>query len=274
MKKILRFLMVIAVLSAVIVPLVPQQATAQTSVTSTILSAALGQTDTTMYVASATGFTASSGTATYYAYIDRELVGIRAVSGTTITITRGQQQTKAMPHRVSSVVFVGPAVAFAQSDPGSGQCTLQTSQQYTPVINIVNGNVWNCSQLRTAAQSSAGSGISGNATGLWQASNLLGVGYSMPYTTVTDVAYTIKMSDTFVDYNSITTSRTATLPAITGVYGKVVIVKHSGATATLTIAASAGQYVGTIGTSSIGITHDQALKLISVGNGWVTTGAP
>ena len=267
MRKLLRLFTVIAVLFSAI-GLVSQDAMAQTAVTNTVLTANLSQTGRTMTVTSATGFTASSGTATYYAYVDRELMRITAVSGTTISIERGSQQTKAMPHRTSATVFVGSAVTFVQSDPGYGQCTLATSQQYTPVINIVNGTVWNCSQLTTAAAVSVNN-FTATRTGVWQASNLLNVMGSMPYTTVVNAAYTAKLSDVFIDYVSMTAARTITLPAVS-TPGKIFIVKHSAGDQTLTVGVSSGQYIATIGTTTLAVTHDNTARLISVGNGWVT----
>jgi len=126
---------------------------AQTVVTSTTLSAALGNSPVaTMTVASATGFVANST----FALIDKELVIVQAVNSTTIGITRGADGTRPAPHISGATVWVGPAVAFNKYTP-SGQCT-RTLLQYVPFIvagdrdPLNNGILFDCLGLTTAGQ--------------------------------------------------------------------------------------------------------------------------
>lgn len=145
------------VLGLVAVLLVSLPASAQTYLTSTTLSGAVNNAQTTLVVASATGIAAGGAL-----YIDRELVTVRSVSGTTITVNRGQGGTVANAHGTSRTVIILPAAALGaggaitQVDPsgtdGVGSCTL-TSQRYQPIINVTNGNVWLC-RYTAAAQTS------------------------------------------------------------------------------------------------------------------------
>lgn len=137
MKRLFRHLLTAAVLCALCVT----SATAQTYATTTTLSAALGLNDTTMVVASATGFTVGR-----YVYIDAEAVEIRSISGTTIGITRGQLGTPQQAHATSKRVITGNDLHFQQSDPYYGQaCTGGVGQAaYLPWINVLRGLVWTC----------------------------------------------------------------------------------------------------------------------------------
>lgn len=107
---------------------------AQTALNSTTLSAAI--TDTTsqyITVASATGFTLPlSGQTQVYALIDKEIVAVRGVQGTSIQVARGQLSSRATTHLSGSVVLVGSPLAYA-SFPPSGSCT-RTNLPFVPVI--------------------------------------------------------------------------------------------------------------------------------------------
>lgn len=128
---------------------------AQTYLTSTTNSAAISASQTTFAVASATGIAAGGAL-----YINREYMPVRSVSGTNITVQRGQAGTVANAHGASQTVIIIPAAAVptvvTSVDPtpvdGVGTCTL-TEHQYLPVINVSNGNVWLCRY--TAANQSA-----------------------------------------------------------------------------------------------------------------------
>lgn len=119
---------------------------AQTYLTSTTNSAAISASATTFVVASASGIAAGGAL-----YINREYMTVRAVSGTTITVTRGQAGTVANSHGASQTVIIIPAAAIptvvAQVEPagtaGMGACDI-TAFQYQPIINVANGNVWLC----------------------------------------------------------------------------------------------------------------------------------
>lgn len=125
------------------------RAQAQTIIlTPTTLSAAIGDSKAhTMVVTSATGFVAN----TTVAVIDREMVAVEAVSGTTITIRRGASGTVATTHANSALVFVGSPVAFApatttrvdQSGNPAGSCT-RGSLLYLPVINLRTATISDC----------------------------------------------------------------------------------------------------------------------------------
>lgn len=140
---------------------------AQTFLTTTTLSTAVGSpTADTVVLASAT--TAAAGGVLY---IDRELMGIVSVSGTSVRVTRGQQGTAAAPHGASSIVIIGPAASlqasgpyglssFGQSDPPMGSCTT-APYRFLPIINVVSGDVWSCRW------------IGGSATKVWAATNVV-----------------------------------------------------------------------------------------------------
>jgi len=127
---------------------------AQTYLTSTTLSGAVNASTNTFVVASASGIAAGGGL-----YVDREFVTVRAVSGTTITVNRGQGGTPANSHGVSRTVIIVPEAAIPSVitavDPsgvaGVGTCSA-ASHRYLPIINVVNGNVWLC-RYTAAAQS-------------------------------------------------------------------------------------------------------------------------
>lgn len=117
---------------------------AQTTTTTTTLSAAITQPigeppQRTISVASATGFTAG----TTALFVDRELMMVQAVSGTTITVRRGAGGLLS-PHANATTVYVGPVGAgpFRRYNP-AGSCTA-TNELYLPQINTEDGSRWNC----------------------------------------------------------------------------------------------------------------------------------
>lgn len=146
---------------------------AQTVLTMTTLSAAVqgGQSSSTIVtgqvgilsVASATGISAptpntsfiqnfaTSGAQTAL-YVDRELMEVRAVSGTTITVVRGLGSTAATSHLSGALVFVIPEAnnpwlnAQASGQPQSvpaGSCT-RANEIYLPRINFLSGLISDC----------------------------------------------------------------------------------------------------------------------------------
>jgi len=126
---------------------------AQTYLTSTTNSAAMTSSATSFTVASATGIAAGGAL-----YVNREYMTVRSVSGTVVTVTRGQAGTVANAHGASQTVIIIPAAAIPTvitlKDPtpidGVGTCTA-SEHQYLPVINVGNGNVWLC-RYTAAAQ--------------------------------------------------------------------------------------------------------------------------
>jgi len=153
-------------------------ASSQTLLTTTTLSAALqgagsvnGATPTgntsILTVASATGISAptpntsltsgltSTSDAQSYLYIDRELMQVKAVSGTTITVIRGVSGTGASSHASGAIVFIVPAAAFgswsgtgfaaAAQGPSvpQGSCT-RSNEPYLPRIDFSSGSISDC----------------------------------------------------------------------------------------------------------------------------------
>lgn len=115
---------------------------AQTILTPTTLAAALTDSKTKITsVTSATGFVAG----TTVAYVDRELMGVQAVNGTSITFIRGMAGTFAGPHTVTASVFVwnpsnvGP---FFVGIP-QGSCT-RSKELYLPRIDVKSGTISDC----------------------------------------------------------------------------------------------------------------------------------
>ncbi len=183
-------------------------AIAQTVLNSTTTSAAITTTGATqMSVASATGFTAAgTGSTLTYALIDREIVQVRAVSGTVIQITRGQLSTVATPHVSGAIVWVGGSTAFNPYLP-SGQCT-RTALNFVPYIVTGGasagrgsevGSLWDCLGLTTAGQ--------------WVETNDMGIGFSVLGSTVSSATSVTPTGTYFKMSGSVNPVSTITLPA-------------------------------------------------------------
>ena len=118
----------------------------QASLTKTTLSSAISTgTNQTIFVASATGITASPVT---MLYVDREAMLVLSISGTTVKVARGQSGTASVPHVTGSMVLAGTPDQFYTRDP-SGACTA-TATAVTPWVNISTGNQWLCSTITTS----------------------------------------------------------------------------------------------------------------------------
>lgn len=90
-----------------------------------------------------------------YLYIDRELMQVKAVSGTTITVIRGVGGTYAPSHLSGAVVFIVPSAVFgiwsgSGADSGAqgpsfpqGSCT-RTNELYLPRIQFSSGTISDC----------------------------------------------------------------------------------------------------------------------------------
>jgi hypothetical protein len=86
------------------------------SLTATTLSAAIGASDTTISVASATGITApnfTSGVGITYLFIEQEVLLVLGVSGTFISVQRGYNGTFTAAHGVTTPVLSGLPADFA-----------------------------------------------------------------------------------------------------------------------------------------------------------------
>ncbi len=146
----------LAVAALVAVPLM-----AQSTITNTTLSTAMTATTFTASVASASGASVGS-----FIYVDRELMQITAVSGTTLTVQRAQGSTGNQSHAASATVLVGTGAQFQSVDPQYGTCTNSSYRATTkPWVNVATGNLWLCR---------FGSG----GIGTWQATNPVPITYS------------------------------------------------------------------------------------------------
>ena len=160
--KTINFVLLAALL--LIIGAVP--VSAQTVATTTTLSANVAAGDTVISVTSATGFTAGNAL-----YVDAEQMLIRSVSGTAITVMRGQNGTADRAHDNAERVITGAATGgfrgeghFHIADPDYGaDCTRGSGQvSHSPWINVRTGTVWMC----------GGSGQNGTAGLSWTATNV------------------------------------------------------------------------------------------------------
>src|SRR5439155_17228916 len=240
---------VLAVIGAVVMP-----GFSQTATTQTITSAAMTATQTTITVASSTGFTASSGTQSYNAWVDGELLKILSQVGTSTTwnVTRGLSPTRGVGHPTASLVFVGPAVAtgpFVMQDPFPGTSCTPTNFQYLPLINVRNSTLWNCISTTVSGGLAATGGGNGSR---WNGVSLTKNTTTHPTTVIADANYTALLADEFIIFNKLSTGRTVTLPAVTGIEGKVfVIANPTTNTSTITIQGSNAQLFGTAGGATV-----------------------
>lgn len=123
-------------------------AAAQTVLTNTTLSTAVGTTNgKVLILASATGVTApstSDGTKLTYLWIDKEAMEVQAVSGTNITVARGVNGTTASTHASSAFVFVVPAFkATLFGVIPTGSCT-RANELLLPRIHFASGIISDC----------------------------------------------------------------------------------------------------------------------------------
>lgn len=240
-----------------------QQVDAQATLTQTILSAAMstnaqGATDTAV-VATATA-SSSAFSAGNIVFIDKEAMRVKStyVSGTLVPVLRGQEGTKVMPHAISSVVYVGPASWFTRNDP-SGLCTASTGSLSTPMISLVTGNLYTCS-------------TTGTGVARWQATNFVSFSPILAYRD-TSLTQTGALTDVFVNYSSLTgPAITYTLPAVTGLFGKMLIITSSAfpSASNITVAPASGTTIGGVAANITLTTTSPVARLISVGGNWVT----
>lgn len=135
-----------AVLALFALLLVPSFALAQqNTLTQTTLSAAITVSQNTFALASATNVTVGATSYNTDLYIDRELMVVTAVSGTVVTVLRGQGGTQAAAHSASNMVLVGRPSWFVAFDP-QGTCVL-ANVVATPIVNYKTGAQWLCSSV-------------------------------------------------------------------------------------------------------------------------------
>lgn len=108
------------------------------ALTTTTLSSAVAVTDTTIVVASATGFAAGS-----VIRIDDETLYVTKayVSGTTINVTRGEDGTVTAVHPVTANVTVGLATDFSTPGPGGPTVTQQAQKDRVLVSYSASGAI-------------------------------------------------------------------------------------------------------------------------------------
>lgn len=116
--------------------------------TRTTLSANASESATTIQVASATGFSVGNKI-----WIDFEQLHIVAISGTTITVRRGDNGTAARAHDSGDAAWTGAATGgptgaghFNTRDPDFGEDCVRAQGQAThlPWINVRSGWMWSC----------------------------------------------------------------------------------------------------------------------------------
>lgn len=146
---------------------------AQTTLSSTTLTPNITANTVTFAVGSASGISALGSLGQYQTmlYIDHELMGVRSVSGTNITVDRGkgatafQGEASQTTHHAAAVVWIGPPQAFAQAAPVVGTQCVRANLQYVPIIIVPTGQKMDCLGLTTAGQyvrtDAAGPGVLG-----------------------------------------------------------------------------------------------------------------
>lgn len=147
--NVLKKLMLLVVALALAVP-----GLAQTTTTTTTITEAMTDTSgTSVVVASATGITASTVNAQRFVLVDQELMQVRTVSGTTLTVIRGVGGTTATEHSDNANLVYGPAGTFAPATGAArgvflsggfprGACTAGESE-YLPVFHV-SGKQFDC----------------------------------------------------------------------------------------------------------------------------------
>lgn len=118
-------------------------AAAQTATTTTTLSTAIATTATrTVVLASATNVDVGG-----LLFIDREIMTVTAVNGTTITVMRGVPSSKVSQHPVSSLVYVAAkaqkASVFKTDQVTFGTC-VRANEAFLPQVNPDTGDVFDC----------------------------------------------------------------------------------------------------------------------------------
>jgi hypothetical protein len=164
MKKLL--IAVLAVLAFSLPSFAQQNTLTQTTLANDVTSAGTATnatTPTNITVTSATGIVGSSPNTSITAsqptqtdiYVDRELMTVISVSGTQLSVLRGQGGTVAAPHRKGAMVLAGNPYWFKVNDPGGsggfdgvgGESCVLANVVATPWVNVRTGAQWICSSL-------------------------------------------------------------------------------------------------------------------------------
>lgn len=264
-NKMLNMLLVLTVILA----LAPSSF-AQTATVQTVLSAAVTSlTSTAFQVVSATGITGPTTAPFGYVFVDNELARVVSVSGTTLTVARtGAMGSHVSTHLTGAPVYWGldGASPFVTRDPkygvttGSGQCTA-ANYRFLPIINVQNGNIWQCDSTTTR-------------WGLVNLSPMTAMAFKRK--PVSDAAVTLTLADIgVVAYTTISAARTVTLPAITNIDGVWFIITEENsnlqAAQTITVTGVNGQLIGPGSLTNATITtNGGTLRLYSANSLWHT----
>lgn len=248
MKNLFRFFVLALAL------VVPSLARAQTTIVQTTLAAAITSTSqTAVTVASTSNISASTASAQQFLYVNRELMRINAVNSSTnvLTVVRGWGNTIATRHNNQAVVFAGQggsrwnAATGDVSGPGpfilttpQGPCT-PANQPFTASINTATGDISVCEDYVAGAPGTVG------LRGQWRTHHWERYSSNTGVTNVNNTNYTALLTDSFIHVMNVSAARTVTLPAITGIEGKVITVRNDGTGAAVTVAGSNAQGVGT-----------------------------
>ena len=253
----------------------PSPTLATTTVTIAIVAPTAGQPPSpNLTVASNAGITAAPPT---FVYIDRELMQVTAISGTTlVTVRRGQGGTTPQAHLINSIVYIGTAQNFTTVDY-VGACV--PTNQVLPQINVSNGNIFNCSP--SGATSAGTTNTMTLASNTWQAWNIAPVMENKPRSVTVGAAYTILPTDYIVALTTNgfgaagVTVKSYTLPNANAVgFGKMLIINdESGVLSATTSIVLIGTINGT--NSSVATVIQMKTPFMSVGlysgsNGWFT----
>lgn len=151
MFRITRYL-VTAALAVSLAALVVPNLSAQTSLNQSTLASAQALTDATVTVTSASGIAVGD-----VFFVDKEAEVVTAISGTRLTVTRGQLGTAAAPHLSGANFWDGTPNLFHQRDMLPGSC-VASNQVATPFVNTTTGNVFDCQNGKVYKLLTAGSG--------------------------------------------------------------------------------------------------------------------
>lgn len=138
MKKLL-----IALALLVFSPLLHAQ---QFTLTATTTSAAQGYNTNIIQLTSLTNVTyGPNATQQTILFVDGEQENVLNITGTAVTVSRGQNGTRANAHNSGAQVLLGRPNLFYSFDP-AGSCT-STTIYVTPWLNTKNGLQWLCSSV-------------------------------------------------------------------------------------------------------------------------------
>lgn len=114
------------------------------AITATTLSGAVGSSDTVVNVASATGISApvtTTGSGFTLMKIDNEMMFVTAVSGTAVSVQRGQWGTVVASHLTSTPVLVGAPSDFPTFRPATYATTPKLPDDSSPIGPPLTGAV-------------------------------------------------------------------------------------------------------------------------------------